>query len=278
LTGPRQDAMSTTTKAQELRKQTYRGTQLRDSRGIYTWGATGKDEFFPSVTSILSQMAKPALTYWASKSVAEYVARYVTETVPEQKMAWADVQAHLSDIDKLKGVPWEYAEKRRDLGSTFHDIAERYAGGAKINPSVFASDVRPLVEAFLDWVESHKPEWLAMEAGVFNREHNYAGTMDTIMMLHGRPVVLDYKSSKDSYPEHALQLAAYRKAQFLGLADGSEVPMPATEGGIILLVQESGCKALEWECGDAQFEAFLALRRVYDFAKSGLKPKEVKLC
>lgn len=260
-------------KASELRAKTYRGTHLRDSRGIYAW----KDEKFPSVTSILSQMAKPALTYWAAKMVSEHVADYVTHTVPDNKLPWHEVQSYLSDVDELKSTPWKYAEKRRDLGSTFHDIAERFAGGMEVHPEVFASDIRPLVESFLTWVDENQPEWFAMEAGVFNRTHNYAGTMDTIMMLNGRMVVLDYKSSKDSYPEHALQLAAYRNAEFMGLADGSEIPMPNTEAGIILLVQEERCKALEWQCGEAEFEAFLALRRVYDFNKSNLKSKELVL-
>jgi hypothetical protein len=258
-------------KAAEHKAQTYRGTLLRDQKGIYTW----RDEKFPSVTSILSGMAKPALTYWAAKSVAEWVANYVSVTVPEQKLPWSEVQSRLSDVDKLKSVPWDYAEKRRDLGSTFHDVAERFAGGMTVNPEVFSSDIRPLVESFLRWVGDNNPEWHAMEAGVFNREHNYAGTMDTIMMLHDRMVVLDYKSSKDSYPEHALQLAAYRHAEFLGLADGSEIPMPKTDGGIILLVQEKECKALEWPCGDEQFEAFLALRRLKNFTESKLKATEV---
>jgi len=260
-------------KAQELRSKSYRGTALRDSRGIYTWGA--KDERFPSVTAILGGMAKPALTYWAAKSVAEYVANYVGTTVPDEKIRWAEVQEHLSNVEELKSVPWKYAEKRRDLGSTFHDIAERFAGGMEVNPAVFASDIRPLVESFLRWVDENQPEWVAMEAGVFNREHNYAGTMDTILEWRGRTVVLDYKSSKDSYPEHALQLAAYRNAEFLGLADGTEIPMPKTDGGIILLVREEGCKALEWPSGPEQFDAFLALRKLYTFSKSNIKFQEI---
>jgi hypothetical protein len=249
---------------------TYRGTHLRDSKGIYTW----KDERFPSVTTILKVMDKPALPRWASKSVAEYVAAFA-ERIQAEKIPWPDVHAELTNVDKLKAVPWDYAEKKRDLGSTFHDLAERYAGGMALNPEVFASDVQPLVKSFLKFVEDFKPKWEAMECGVFNREHNYAGTMDTIMHVDGRLMVVDYKTGKDTYVEHALQLAAYRRAEFLALADGSEIPMPKTVGGAVLLIQPDGYKLMEWPCDDAEFDAFLSLRGAYDFL--GAKPKATEI-
>jgi hypothetical protein len=261
-------------KAQELRARTYRGTHLRDTKGVYA----GKEERFPSVTKVLGVMNKPALPRWASKSVAEHVAEYVGVTVERDKIGWANIKEYLSDVDSLKNVPWDYAEKRRDLGSTFHDIAEQYVAGAHIAPEVFADDVRPLVESFLTWCDEFKPEWEAMECGVFNRTHNYAGTMDAIVRVNGRLMVLDYKTSKDSYPEHALQLSAYRYAEFLGLANGDELTMPEVDGGAILLVQPGKCKMLEWPCEPKQFDAFIALRRAHDFVASNLKPMELSPC
>jgi len=260
--------------AQELRKQSYRGTNLRDSKGIYTW----KDERFPSVTTIIKQLDKPALPRWASRSVAEYVAAYC-ERVTEEKLLWPEIKAHLSNVDKIKNVPWDYAEQRRDLGSNLHDLAERYVGGSVIDPRVFGSDIRPYVESFLKFQEEFGPEYLAMECGVFNRTHNYAGTLDCIVSLPKFGPVLwvgDYKVSKDTWPEHRLQLAALAHAEFIGLADGTEIEMPKVERGFNLLIGDAGYRLMEWPIGDHEFDAFLHLRGLRDFTTDGIKPVEVK--
>ncbi len=254
-------AQAPLTKAAELRQQTYRGTHLRDSKGVYAW----KDERFPSITTLLKVLDKPALPRWASKSVAEYVADYVSRYVPEHKTGWKEVQEHLSDVEKLKNVPWAYAETKRDLGSNLHDIAEQVAGGTPVNPDVFADDVRPLVRGFLMFVEDECPEFLAMETGVFNRTVGYACTLDTVVNLprRKRTVVCDFKASKDSYAEHSLQVAAQRFAEFIGLRDGTEIPMMETDGAMILLVLPDGYKLLEWPTDAADLDDVAALATIY---------------
>ncbi len=271
------------TAAATLREQTYRGTHLRDAKGVYTW----KDERFPSITTLLKVLDKPALVRWAPKMVAEHVARIATEaidfidgTVQQQKLGWGVVKTHiggvlaeLADIETLKGVPWAYSEKKRDLGSTFHDIAEQIAGGTPINPAVFADDVRPLVQGFMKFLDDEVPEFLAMETGVFNRTIGYACTLDTIVRLpkRNRTVVIDYKASADSYPEHSLQLAAQRFAEFVGLRDGTEIPMPETDGTMILLILPGGYRLLEWPTDKSDLDDISALVTLYNRNQRKLK-------
>lgn len=261
------------TKAAELRKQTYRGTHMRDSKGVYTW----KDERFPSITTLLKVLDKPALPRWASKSVAEYVADYVTRQVPAERIGWKQAQEHLSDVEKLKNVPWAYAEKKRDLGSTFHDIAEQVAGGTPVNPDVFADDVRPLVKSFLQFVDDECPEFLAMETGCFNRSVGYACTLDTVVYLpkRDRTVVMDYKASNDSYPEHSLQVAAQRFSEFIGLRDGTEAPMIETDGAMILLILPTGYRLLEWQTDPSDLDDVRALVTLYNRNQRKLKYQAV---
>lgn len=270
-------------KAAELRQQTYRGTHMRDSKGVYTW----KDERFPSITTLLKVLDKPALVRWAPKMVAEHVQRiavdtrdFVNITVPAEKLGWPVVRQHLdtvlselADADAIKNVPWAYSEKKRDLGSTFHDIAEQIAGGTPINPDVFADDVRPLVRGFMQFVDDEMPEFLAMETGVFNRSIGYACTLDTIVDLprRKRRVVIDYKASADSYPEHSLQLAAQRFAEFVGLRDGSEIEMPETDGTMILCILPDGYRLLEWETQRSDLDDIGALVRLYQRNQRKLK-------
>jgi hypothetical protein len=41
--------------------------------------------------------------------------------------------------------------------------------------------------------------------------------------------LIDYKTGKDVYPDTALQLTALHCAEFVGLPDGTEAPMPRTD-------------------------------------------------
>lgn len=250
------------TEASALREQTYRGTHLRDSRGVYAW----RDEKFPSITTLLKVLDKPALVRWAPKMVAEHVADYVLRRVPEERIGWKEVQRYLGDVETLKQVPWAYAEKRRDIGSTLHDIAEQVAAGVPVNPAVFAEDIRPLVEGFMMFCDAEQPEFLAMETGCFNRSVGYACTLDTIMRLprRERTMIVDYKCSQDSYPEHAIQLAGQRYGEFIGLRDGTEIPMMEVDGTGVLLIQPNGYKLVEWETSPADIDDIRALVRLYE--------------
>lgn len=261
-------------KAQELRAQTYRGTHLRDSRGIYAW----KEERFPSITTLLNVLNKPALPRWASKSVAEHVAEFVTRTVPEQKLPWRQVQKYLGDVDELKSVPWKYAERRRDIGSNLHDVAEQYIGGTPINPDVFADDLRPLVCAYIDFCQTERPEFHAMETGCFNRTIGYACTLDAIMALprFGNVLaVVDNKTGKAVYDEAVIQVNAQRIAEFVGLRDGTEIPMPICEHNLVLLIQEAGWQLVECPIIPNIEEVLAALVTIYHHNQAGLKPAEI---
>ncbi|TXH46307.1 MAG: hypothetical protein E6Q97_29790 [Desulfurellales bacterium] len=260
--------------AQELRAQTYRGTHLRDSRGVYAW----KDERFPSITTLLKQMDKPALPRWSAKMVAEHVAEFVTEIVPKQKIGWPMIQKYLGDVEELKQIPWKYAEKRRDIGSNLHDIAEQVSGGVVVNPDVFADDLRPLVKSHLDFCTIQQPDFEAMETGCFNRAIGYACTLDTIVRLPkfgNVRAVMDYKTGKDVYEEAVIQVNAQRVAEFIGLRDGTELPMISCEKNMVLLVQEAGWKLFECPIVTEIDDVLRALVTLYNFKKAAYKPAEI---
>lgn len=251
-------------RAQGLRRRTYRGTHMRDSRGVYSW----KSETFVSITTLLKVLDKPALPRWASKSVAEYVAGFVREVVPRDRLKWSQVQAHLSDTEHLKDVPWKYAETRRNLGSSLHDVAEQFIAGSHIDTAVFSDDLRPLVENYLDFCKAERPEFYAMETAVFNRTLGYACTLDAIVTLPrlGNVLcVMDNKTGKDIYPEAIIQVNAQRVAEFVGLADGSEIEMPKCAKNLVLLVQENGWKLAECPILKGIKPIIKALKILYEY-------------
>jgi hypothetical protein len=249
------------------------GTTYRDRYGVYAW----KGERFTSVTTVLGAMAKPALPYWAAKCVAEHVAERAG-ALGRGEIKGPALLAELADVDSLKKVPWAKRDKKADVGTQVHLVAELTSAGRAVDPGVFAEDVRPYIVSFLEWEARWQPEYFAMEAPVFSRSRGYAGTMDAICRIGGRTIVMDYKTGADTYAEHALQLAAYRHGEYLGLPDGTEYPMPATEAGAILLISPEGCKLLEWPTGQPEMEVFEAMIPVqrWQRATKDLRPAEVR--
>ena len=101
-----------------------------------------------------------------------------------------------------------------------------------------------------------------------------AGSCDALVEIHGTRLMLDYKTSKAVYSDYGLQLAAYRNMEFIGLPDGSELPVPETDAGAVLHIREGKCVLYEVPSGPAEWEAFQACALLRRWDRSGVKPKE----
>lgn len=170
------------------------------------------------VTTILGgAMPKPALTKWASKSVAEYVANN------------RDAVEHLYGmgagpmIAALKDVPWQQRDEAANRGTEVHDYAERIVKGEEVDvPEVLVGHVESAIAFLEEW--DIRP--VLVEAVVGSREHQYAGKLDLVADSRRAPrAIYDYKTSKSGiYGETAMQLVAYGMAEFHG-ENGNEHPM-----------------------------------------------------
>src|SRR3990167_883356 len=243
-------------------------TKTTSSKGdrFYTW----LNENYWSVTTIIKGgLPKPALIHWAGNQVAEYV-------VENQDKVWgllrptADTdEARQQDRDDtydfLKRTPWRARDKAADLGTAIHEATEAYVLGKPMPP--WTPLVKPRMVQFERFLLDYWPEYQEgmVEAPVFNRTERYAGTLDAIVHIGGRRLVLDTKSGKGIYPDVGLQLAAYRHAEFIGAPDGSEQPMPETDGAAALHLREDGYDLIEVRADDEVFRAFLYVREVYRF-------------
>jgi hypothetical protein len=218
---------------------------------IYTWA--GRE--FPSVTAILKGgVPAPFLPAWAAKAAAEYA------------VANLDRLALLpagQAVREVKRAPWQQRDQAAELGTAVHAAIEADAAG---HPRPELPDrAGPLLAAYERFAADHRPTWLASEATVFSRRYGYAGTLDAICALPclGRVVVLDCKTGRGVYPEAALQLAAYAHAEFIGHPDGTEQPLPAIEGGVVLHLRPTGYRLIPVPVGRAVLEAFLAALAVF---------------
>lgn len=214
----------------------------------------------PGVTSILSMLPKPYLKPWAAKVVAETAVESIGEVVG---IAMRDRQAA---IDMLKRSPDRQTAAAAEVGSDAHDLFERIAKGERIGR------VHPELAVFVDhfqaFIDEFRPEFTFMEETVWSDSYEYAGSFDAFATIDGDRVWVDYKTTRSGvHEEVALQLAAYRHADYIIRPDGSRVPMPTADGGAVLHIRPEGWKLVPVRCGSTEFEVFLHLREIFRWEK-----------
>lgn len=246
--------------------------QTRAGR-LYEWRSPGANigdepERFWSVTTLIKNgFPSPALTAWGMKSVAEYaVANHrtlaamlegVTIRQTDGGMALvSDPNRIQAAIDWLKGSPYRDRDRKADIGTAVHAAAEAHVLGQPWPEPT--DEVAPYLVSFRQFLADFEPVYEATEATVYNRSAKYAGTLDAIAVIPGRgKALIDYKTTGSGvYPEAALQLAAYRYAEFVGLPDGTEEPMPVVDGCAVLWLRPDGYDLIPVVADEQVFAAF----------------------
>ena len=98
-----------------------------------------------------------------------------------------------------------------DRGTLVHDaIAALLRGGTVEFPPETDPKVPKLVQGWLNWWQSAKPDPIAVE--VFLAGDGYAGTCDFQGWVDGEPWLIDWKTSAGVYTSYHLQTAAYAAA------------------------------------------------------------------
>lgn len=213
----------------------------------------------PGVTSVVGMLPKGFLKFWAAKLVAE--------TAVDNFGTLASMVAagdREGAIDYLKRAPVRDTGEAADLGSEVHDLVERIARGQDVGP--VHPDLAPYVEAYEAFLSDFEPEFLLMEETVWNEEYGYAGSFDAIARFGDEVVILDYKTTRSGvYPETALQLTAYARAEYVLKADGSRKDIPSIDAGAVVHLRPEGYQVVPVFLTDEAFDVFLALRQVLDW-------------
>lgn len=208
-----------------------------------------------SVTKCCGVLNKPALVNWAAKLVATYAVEHLNEWFRLGKSQATDL---------LKGEPNRVMRASGDLGSLVHGAVEAKVIGGPILPAV-EEVCRAHLEHFAQFCADFEPVFICCEATLWSRQHGYAGTTDAFVSFNRPPagltagdvVVLDYKTGSGVYPEAALQMSAYRYADFILLADGTEIPVPEVTAGAVLHLRPEGYQLVPVDTGPEVFELFL---------------------
>lgn len=206
------------------------------------------------VTTILGKaLPKPALPRWAAGEVAEYVASNPDEIDKLREMGGGKLKS------VLKQVPWDKRDKAATRGTDIHAIAEELVWGREVE---VPNDLADAADDFSRFLDAWSVEPIFTEQSVANRAVWYAGRPDFVGRVGGcfggQVTLLDWKSGKGVYPEMALQLGAYARAEFY-VADNdpdTEHPMPEVERIGLVHVTPEGVRVFDAGDPDQAFKLF----------------------
>jgi hypothetical protein len=207
-------------------------------------------EKYPSVTTILQVLNKPALVSWAAKTAAGLVL--------EDPEKYSTAEAAASGIYSAR-------DSAGSRGTTVHSIAESYTHGRPLKVEQVAPSLQGFARAVRGFWEITQPKPVLCEACLVSTIHRYAGRTDLIAEMGGEMVIVDFKTGKGVYAEAALQLSAYRAADKVW-ADGQLTDAPATSAAFVVLLGSDGAWSLHKQ-PEIPIEVFVAAKRLWEWQK-----------
>lgn len=229
-----------------------RPTTIADARKL---------NLYPSVTTVLSVLAKPSLDDWKLTQVAERAYSNPPQDAEE-------VGAYSRRI--IDGA-FEQVGEAADLGTRIHAAIEAHFKGETV-PDEMQVYVRPVVHA----LDRSGIKMVAHELRLVNTIDGYAGTTDAVMVLNGKQGILDFKSRKtkpgqkcEPWETEPMQIAAYCVAKFgmMGaFGAGANVYISTTEPGRVEIVTYDAVDL------DKAWDAFRSALNLWQYLKN-YRPK-----
>lgn len=221
---------------------------------------------YPGVTTILgATTAKPALVNWAGDTTANYAVDN------RERLAALAPSKMLAELKQARYADRDAAANR---GTEVHRLAEAYLGGAEIE---IPDELDGHVKAYEKFVREWDVKPLHVEVVVGNLALGYCGTIDLIADLaDGYRHLTDLKTSRSGiFPETALQIVAYHKAEFYAVQEqetGNWVTHPMTELNVQRLsavhVMADDYKVVPIQHADEVWEYFRHLNWLYHRVES----------
>lgn len=158
----------------------------------------------------------------------------------------------------LSMVGWEKSQEVRDdagiKGRNVHNRIEEFFKTEDMNFEDLTREEMDMLKNFIEWwfdlLRDHKVKLIANEITLINKEVGYAGTVDLIIEIDDVKWVIDFKTPKNIWPSHEIQLSAYKHCGY--------------EDAKIGILQLSGDQHKFIEIED-KFELFLAVKKIFDY-------------
>lgn len=189
-------------------------------------------------TTIVSQIAKPALIVWANRLGLDGIdsTKFVDDT------AAVGILAHSIILDGLRGMETNfsgYDQTQQDAAAWCVRSWDRWSSIRNIKP-------------------------ILIEQPLVSERYRFGGTLDLYAEIDGVLTLIDLKSTNDIWPEHFIQVSAYRRL----LVEAGNV----VDAVRILNIPRSKTAVfreavLSPEVLDKNFEIFTSLLKVYQIRK-----------
>lgn len=194
------------------------------------WYVDANGVKIPGVTTIIGDgVPKPALIRWGMNTTAEYAIN-----------RWDQLgELPVADrLKELKGAAYAERDAAAKRGTEVHALGESLVHGLEVDvPDELAGHV----ESYVRFLDEWEPEVVLSEFSVVHYDIGYAGTGDLVADIDGRRLLIDLKTTRSGiYGETALQLAAYRYAQYYLDKAGVEQPMIPVDGCAAVWVRADG--------------------------------------
>lgn len=229
-----------------------------DDLRFYRW--QGRD--LPSVTTLRRMAGLPLLLHqWA---ISEVVNRAVDSNGDLNRMLTSDDPAVIKAVKSwLRAATTEKRDLAAGLGTRVHDAAAQGRTLGQVE-----ADVAPFLRQYYDWLDVMGAKILATEKQVFNLTVGYAGTFDLLAKFPDTSrYIVDIKTGKSTYAEHALQGYAYAMAEFVGEDDVVDVALTKSlqqAAGVALLHLRP--EGWTWQVLKLEEETWIAFTGLLDFA------------
>jgi hypothetical protein len=247
---------------------------------------TGRSIYLPSVTTILKALPKFGLDWYGYKMGLLEGRRLATDPnatvwttdpsdpskkVPISDDAFYEKAKELGRAGQAR-TPTSELKAAGGRGTNVHDLAEEMAksllstGKLPAKQSI-PSDTTGYVAALKKFYDERIKDKLAVvhvEVPVVSLMNQYAGTLDVILLDEATGVfyIVDWKTSKDIYESHLLQITAYEHAA----KEQEWIPRNAPTIGTVVRLGADG----NYEMRNSDFELadFMSVYRVWQFLQA----------
>ena len=156
------------------------------------------------VTTIISErFGKGALMWWAENCVFEAL----HQKLKHDKKAVDEVQQFIDDLRyRVKGIK----ENASNIGTNMHSLCEDYITGKNpVEPTT--EPLKTMFNKFKKFWKKRNFEIVETEKTYYSDELDVCGTLDVLVKRKGKIGILDFKTSKDFYPDMPVQIHTYKK-------------------------------------------------------------------
>jgi len=181
---------------------------------------------------------------------------------------WAYKQGCVHEQLRAQGKPapanlYDVVGRAADIGTLAHECCEADINGQPL--PILPDDKRePVMQAFgqyLTWKRQTRLRIVGCEVPLVSERHQFGGTLDFVCEIDGVLCLGDFKTSNAVYPEHLMQLAAYRE-----LWNENHPDKPITGPSHLLRISKEAPDFAHHSYGDLSeaWELFSIARRAYD--------------